>query len=289
MINEVWLLTFKVLAKERHFTKTAELLNMTQPGVSQHIKKLEQSLGYPLISKIGKGFELTREGELLYDYAVKKEEHEFALFDRLSSEDENSGVIKLACSGTLAMILYPRFLERQKEFPNLSISIEAAPDYLIEKKVLNNEVDIGIITHSSPAQGLIKSKLGTEELCIVYPRGTRGFKANCLSKLRYVDHPDGKGYLKRLLQLNPQIEEKTEIETCTYINQINQILIPVSIGLGFTIMPRRFVENFSKGLRTSLLKDCHSVYDNYFLIQKDNKYLGKRYNWFLSEIEKVLR
>ena len=43
MINPLWLNTFKILVDVGHFTQTAEKLYMTQPGVSQHIKKLEQA------------------------------------------------------------------------------------------------------------------------------------------------------------------------------------------------------------------------------------------------------
>ncbi|MRY60822.1 LysR family transcriptional regulator, partial [Parabacteroides distasonis] len=43
MINPLWLNTFKTLVEVGHFTQTAEKLYMTQPGVSQHIKKLEQA------------------------------------------------------------------------------------------------------------------------------------------------------------------------------------------------------------------------------------------------------
>ncbi|MFT6927030.1 MAG: DNA-binding transcriptional LysR family regulator [Psychromonas sp.] len=38
MLKPFWLNTFKTLIEVGHFTQTAEKLNMTQPGVSQHIK-----------------------------------------------------------------------------------------------------------------------------------------------------------------------------------------------------------------------------------------------------------
>ena len=53
MINLSWLKTFCTLADAEHFTKTAELLFMTQSGVSQHIKKLEQQLDTPLLIRDG--------------------------------------------------------------------------------------------------------------------------------------------------------------------------------------------------------------------------------------------
>ena len=52
---------------------------MTQPGVSQHIKKLEQQLGAALLARYGKSFELTEAGQRLYDYALNQAEAETQL------------------------------------------------------------------------------------------------------------------------------------------------------------------------------------------------------------------
>ncbi|MGY0583116.1 MAG: LysR family transcriptional regulator, partial [Paraglaciecola chathamensis] len=49
MINPIWLKTFCTLVDLGHFTKTADVLFMTQSGVSQQIKKLEEQLATPLL------------------------------------------------------------------------------------------------------------------------------------------------------------------------------------------------------------------------------------------------
>lgn len=62
MLNATWIETFTVLAEEGHFTRAAQRLNMTQPGVSQHLRKLERQVGHPLIAQDGKSFTLTEAG-----------------------------------------------------------------------------------------------------------------------------------------------------------------------------------------------------------------------------------
>lgn len=59
MINPTWLKTFCTLADIGYFTQTAELLFMTQSGVSQHIKKFELQLDTLLLIREGKPFSLT--------------------------------------------------------------------------------------------------------------------------------------------------------------------------------------------------------------------------------------
>ncbi len=63
MINSSWLKTFCTLVQVGHFTHTAEKLYMTQSGVSQHIKKLEQYLKVELLVRSGKTFTVTEAGK----------------------------------------------------------------------------------------------------------------------------------------------------------------------------------------------------------------------------------
>ena len=66
MINPVLLRSFSMLVETGHFTRTAERLHMTQSGVSQHVRKLEQLLGQDLLVRQGKQFHLTDAGNRLY-------------------------------------------------------------------------------------------------------------------------------------------------------------------------------------------------------------------------------
>ena len=66
MINPTWLKTFCTLADIGHFTQTAEVLFMTQSGVSQHIQKLENQLDTLLLIRNGKSFSLTDAGMKLH-------------------------------------------------------------------------------------------------------------------------------------------------------------------------------------------------------------------------------
>ena len=66
MINITWLRSFCTLVEVGHFTRTAERLHMTQSGVSQHVRKLEQQLGAELLVRQGKQFSLSDAGERLY-------------------------------------------------------------------------------------------------------------------------------------------------------------------------------------------------------------------------------
>ncbi len=56
---------FEAAAANRSFSKAAQLLHLTQPGVSMHIKELETNAGLPLFERIGKKLFVTEAGQEL--------------------------------------------------------------------------------------------------------------------------------------------------------------------------------------------------------------------------------
>lgn len=66
-----WLRTFITLVDLQHFTKTSDHLHLSQPTVSVHIKKLEETLGVPLIHRSKqRPFELTEQGKIVYEHGI---------------------------------------------------------------------------------------------------------------------------------------------------------------------------------------------------------------------------
>ncbi|UYA58976.1 LysR family transcriptional regulator [Pectobacterium colocasium] len=60
---------FVAVAQARHFTRAAENLGMSQPPLSQQIKKFEQEIGTPLFKRLTRGVEMTEAGQALYEDA----------------------------------------------------------------------------------------------------------------------------------------------------------------------------------------------------------------------------
>ncbi|MBF0193371.1 MAG: LysR family transcriptional regulator [Magnetococcales bacterium] len=289
MINQQWLHTFLTLVDVGHFTQTAKKLYMTQPGVSQHIKKLEEQVGVPLLNRIGKRFELTREGESLYQFGYKIKQEEDELFRDLQFDDPHKGECRIACSGSMATFLYPQLLKRQKVFPELVIAVEAAPNHRIIQALLHNTVDLGIITQPPPSSELAFDALGFESLCLVLPvsYAHQSLDFEKLSKLGFIDHPDGELYADRLLSANyaKTFHSIGKLKKSGYINQINQILIPVSEGLGFTVLPETAVRHFDQQSLLHIVTLKYPIKDELFLVRKKHRVLPKRYDWFESEIK----
>ncbi|PSU36506.1 LysR family transcriptional regulator [Photobacterium lutimaris] len=292
MLNTQWLHTFITLVEIGHFTQTADKLFMTQPGVSQHIKKLEEQAGTPLIKRIGKRFELTPAGQQLYQYGLRRQDDEKQLLGQLLADDPFSGECHLACSGSLAMFLYPHFLSHQKNHQAISIHLESAPNQRILEGIKGGQFDIGIITHAVADQYFNQTKIGQEALCVVVPADYPDAKLDkeSLYSLGFINHPDGKHYLQQVHQANygDSHFDFRKMKITGYINQLNQILLPVSKGLGFTVLPEKAVDHFSYPDKIKTLAVPNTVSQELYLIRKQHRPLPKRYIHIIDTITKLL-
>jgi DNA-binding transcriptional LysR family regulator len=70
MLDLKLLTTFREVAVRRSFSDAAAALSFTQPAVSQHIGRLEESLGTRLLERDARGVSLTRSGEVLLRHAA---------------------------------------------------------------------------------------------------------------------------------------------------------------------------------------------------------------------------
>ncbi len=90
---------FLTLAEEGSFTRTAAVLGITQPGVSQHISELERIYDLKLFNRERGAVSLTKEGREFREYALRIEGayHDAAAFA------ENGGTVASESSERLAM------------------------------------------------------------------------------------------------------------------------------------------------------------------------------------------
>ncbi len=116
---------FYIVAKHKHMTRASEELHISQPAISQSIKKLEEQLDGTLFIRSNKGMELTNEGKMFYDYVkgalelINNAENEFTSFKDLSK-----GEIKIGASTTLTKIILMGALKKfHKDYPNIEINI----------------------------------------------------------------------------------------------------------------------------------------------------------------------
>lgn len=249
MLNATWLQTFTTLCETGHFTRAAERLNMTQPGVSQHLRKLEQQVGQALISRQGKSFTLTPAGEAVFGLGLSRRAEEKRLRDDIETDDRDAGPVHVACSGSFAMLLYPMLLPWMRAAPDLNVHLKAAPQAEILAGLLDGYFDLGVLGADPGHLRLEAVHIGREELCLVLPADAAEapMTFSDLDARGFIAHPDGFAYADDLLQLNfpDDYPGADRLRLRGSVNQIGQIPAPVAKGVGYTLLPRSGVEAFA--------------------------------------------
>jgi len=145
-MNLNYLKLFNILATELSFSKTANLLYISQPAVSIQIKKLEDEFGFKLFDRTNKQLQLTDNGKILYGYTKRI----FELIDEadveLTSEAINlKGMVEVGASNTPANYVLPKILSEYGEiYPEVVSNLHIGNTYDVEKMVLESRVDFAI-------------------------------------------------------------------------------------------------------------------------------------------------
>jgi DNA-binding transcriptional LysR family regulator len=289
MINPIWLKTFCTLADIGHFTQTAELLFMTQSGVSQQIKKLEHQLDTLLLIRDGKSFSLTEAGLKLHQQGKYLLNTLIELEASVKQDNPFSGTVKIASPGSVGLKLYPYLLDVQQQHSNLVIDYSFAPNSDIEEKIVDRKIDIGLLTELSKVNHVVCKKIAVEPLVLVTSSKVKSVNWQQLFKLGFVSHPDAQHHAQLLLSKNySAFEHIDQFERRGFSNQISLILEPVSRGIGFTILPLHAVNAFHKQSDIKIHQLEYSVGESIYLCHNSQPFETKRNTYIKSMISNFI-
>ena len=110
-MNQKDLIYIKTIVDEGGITQAAKKLFVSQPSLSQSLKRIEESLGVTLFKRTPKGLVLTIEGEEFYQMAVKV----MHMYDSFEEEMQNlkelkTGKVIVGTTPHRGMGLFPEFL-----------------------------------------------------------------------------------------------------------------------------------------------------------------------------------
>ena len=289
MLNPVWLRSFCTLVEVGHFTRTAERLYMTQSGVSQHIRKLEEQLGRLLLVRNGKRFTLTDTGERLYREAREIITSLSNLEQQVREDPAFEGVVRVMSPGSVGLKLYVHLLELQQKHPKLVIDYRFAPNSDVATSIAEYGVDIGFMTSPSTLPEVSCQPVAKEKLLLVTPADVTAPSWAQLLELGFIDHPDGAHHARLLLGANyPEFQHSNLFKRMGFSNQIHLILEPVSMGLGFTVLPAHAVEAFQKPRLVRTHQLSNPVSETLYLGTHRHKALPNRMSTVISEAKKRL-
>jgi LysR family cyn operon transcriptional activator len=139
---------FVCVADQNSFSKAAAALHMAQPAVSIAVRKLEESFNCRLFDRRGRRISLTAQGSDAYQRAraILNEVNEFS--DHMIRTDNLiTGELSIACPSMLATYYLPSLLNRfLANYPGLTATVTQAGTRHIKQMLIEDEIEIGVIT-----------------------------------------------------------------------------------------------------------------------------------------------
>lgn len=190
-LNPTHLRTLQEIVKRGSFSRAADNLRLTQPAVSLHIRQLEQRVGLPVLERVGKRAFPTRAGEILLEHAAR-------VFRELGAAAEAlyrlrgvvAGRIRLGTGATASIHLLPPLLRRLRgRHPELELIVVTgnAPD--MARAVVNNELDVAIVTLPVTARHIVVSSIYHDPLLAIAPPGPRWRPRRPVTAAELARHP----------------------------------------------------------------------------------------------------
>jgi DNA-binding transcriptional LysR family regulator len=144
---------FEAAARNLSFSRAANELHLTQPGVSMQVRELEDHAGLPLFERIGRAMHVTEAGRELL---ARTHEILRALKDGQDALDGLRGLdrghLNLGVTST-AKYFAPQLLARfRRQHPALAFRLAVSNRETVIAQVADNEVDLAIM--GRPPEGL---------------------------------------------------------------------------------------------------------------------------------------
>jgi DNA-binding transcriptional LysR family regulator len=140
---------FLTVAQQKSFSKASQVLYISQPAVSRHIKSLEAYYKTKLFERKGIQIELTPAGKLLFEKLTEvkriQEQTEFEI-STIKNVLHAKGVLKLGASTTVALYILPKVLSSfNQHYPQINISLLNRNSEIVLDALLTEEINLGII------------------------------------------------------------------------------------------------------------------------------------------------
>lgn len=154
---------FHAVAVNGGFSKAAERLALTQPAISDHIRKLEDAYGSELFLRRRGGVELTSFARKLFAVTERMFEAETEALELLSrAKGLEEGMLSIgADAATHVLPLIRRFRER---YPKIQVRLVAGNSAQLLAKLDRFEIDFAVIAEAPPQQDYHARLLREDEI-----------------------------------------------------------------------------------------------------------------------------
>lgn len=275
-----------VLSKYGNFTRAAEEIGISQPALSQYIKKIEREIGTPLFVRAGQNVRLTDAGQVYLEIGQKMLNLENEMDIRLSDIlNDQTGTMRIGIAPYRCTSLMPGIIkEFHRSYPQIKILISEQITTDLKKSAERGEVDLCVSTLPIDQRKFQYKTVMQERTVLAIPKNICSELAitaeprSCISmvqlkKVPFISLPETQIMGRKLVEIYKKcgIDPNITVE-CQDLIAVRSM---VKSGLGAAILPNSLVnESSCSEVNYYYLKEAEEIRDIVVFYRKE-QYLSK--------------
>ena len=271
---------FCAVAEKRGFSLAAAALGLTQPTVSFQIAALEEELGTRLFERGGRTTLLTKSGEVLYRYA-----RDILTLSGEAAQAIHSlkgllwGEVTLGASTIPGEYILPKVLQAFREaHPGIALTLEIDDTAGIVRRVLNNEVDLGVVGAGEKNEKLVFTRFVRDRLVVSASHregsGSGKFSLEEIPKMPFVMREIGSG-TRTVMERKLREKGIEHLNVVMTLGSTEAVKRAVESGTGISIVSERAVRNeVQLGLLRRMEIEGVELERDFFIVHRKQKVLS---------------
>lgn len=271
---------FCTVAETKSFSKTSEIIHLTQPAVSLQIQALEELYETKLFDRSAGSITLTPSGEILYKYAKQI----LTMYAEAAKEISKitgliKGCVKVGAGTTVGSYILPTVaVDFKKKHPKIRLSISIGNAKKILEMLSTNLIDFGIISEMPGKSKFNVESIISDELCVICPSDHPLSKQKTLSIYDVVKEPfvireegsSTKIIIEKFLSENGL--SISDLHIALILGSTDSIKEAVEKGMGLSIVSKWAIrkEVSCGSLKILKLKEGEIKRDFYVLLPKNS-------------------
>ena len=230
------------VAREKSFSRAADVLGRTQPAVSQAVRRLEQEIGEKLFDRSSKDGTLTAAGELLVDYARQMMNLRHAANTALREmRNLQNGKVTISANEHTVFYLLPLIEEFRRRHTAIKIEVQRGVASRIPEQITAREVELGVISFKPNDVSLRSVSVLNDELVLIVAPGHRlagssSVSIRDLADETFIAHNAPSPYRKRVIETFDKYD--TRLNITVELPSLEAIKRLVEAGVGVALVPK---------------------------------------------------
>lgn len=287
---------FLAVAREKSFSRAAKRIHSSQPTLSEHVSQLERELGKKLFFRHGRAVTLTEAGRVFEEYAARVVSAVEGARQGIAELDGlRHGSLLIGASTTPGLYVMPSIVAAfRKRYPGIELKLRIANSQVIEQRVKERELDLGIVGGHAvgPGEECLAAGL-LDELVIVVPPGHVWAKRREIAPQRLADQPllmREEGSATRRVTERALQQAGVKFRTAMELDHTEAIKQAVMAGLGIALVSIYAVQGeVATGRLCALRLRGLRVHRHFHVIHHDARRLSASARAFMELVEQTAR